>query len=110
MKIRLAEIPPDDLASVMRLTGDLRIAVNDGDMDSVDAATDKLMALTAKARSVVLDEEEWRTFLIEVRANNAAFESDYVVPGQLCSQFFPNATADTMVLQLPFTEWEVDDV
>lgn len=110
MKIRLAVIPPDELTAVMRLTGDLRTAVNAGDMDNVDAATEKLVALTAKARSVDITEEEWRRFLAEVRARNAAFQSDYVVPGEFCSQFFPNATEDTMVLQLPFTEREGDNV
>jgi hypothetical protein len=110
MKVRLAVIPPDDVPGVMRLTGALRTAVNTGDMDGVDAATEKLMAVTARTRSVDITEEAWRRFLIEIRANNAAFQSDYVVPGQLCSQFFPDATADTMVLQLPFSEREVDDV
>ena len=110
MKIRLAVIPPDELTVVMRLTGDLRTAVNAGDMDGVDAATEGLVAVTVKTRSVDITEEEWRGFLAEVRARNAAFQSDYVVPGQLCAQFFPDATADTMVLQLPFSEREVDDV
>jgi hypothetical protein len=110
MKIRLAVIPPDELAAVMRLTGDLRTAVNAGDMDGVDAATEKLVALTAKARSVDITEGEWRGFLAEVRAQNAGFQSDYVVSGKFCTQFFPDATADTMVLQLPFTEREGDNV
>ena len=110
MKIRLAILPPDELAVVKRLAGDLRTAVNAGDMDGVDAATARLMAVTAKTRSVDITEEEWRGFLAEVRARNAAFQSDYVVPGQLCAQFFPEATADTMVLQLPFTKREGDDV
>ena len=110
MRIRLAVISPDDLADVMRLTGDLRSAINAGDMDGVDSATGKLMAVTAKTRSVDITEEEWRGFLIEVRANNAAFQSDYVIPGQLCSQFFSGETAAAMILQLPFAEREVDDV
>ncbi len=110
MKIRLAVIPPADLAGFMRLTGDLRRAVNAGDMDAVDAATEKLMDVTAEMRSVDITEEEWRRFLTEVRSENATFQFDYIVPGQLCSQFFAEATADTMVLQLPFTEREVDDV
>lgn len=110
MRIRLAVIPPDDLTGVMRLTGDLRRAVTAGDMDSMDAATEKLIAVTARTRSVDITEDAWRRFLIEIRAKNAAFQSDYVVPGQLCSQFFPDATVDTMVLQFPFSEREVDDV
>jgi hypothetical protein len=110
MNIRLAVIPPDDLADVMRLTGDLRIAVNAGDMDGVDTATQKLMAVTTKTRSVDIAEDEWRRFLIDIRAHNPAFQSDYVVPGQLCAQFFPDARVGTMVLQFPFPEREGDDV
>lgn len=110
MKIRLAIIPPDAVAGIMRLAGDLRSAVNAGDMDGVDAATKKLMAVTANSRAVEVSEEEWRRFLAEVRTRNATFQSDYVVPGQLCSQFFPEVTAETMVLQFPFTEREGDDV
>jgi hypothetical protein len=79
-------------------------------MDGVDAATQQLMAVTAKTRSVDITEDEWRRALIEIRANNAAFQSDYVVSGQHWSRSFPDATADAMVLQLPFDEREVDDV
>jgi hypothetical protein len=110
MKIRLAVIPPDDLAGVMRLTGDLRSAVNSGDMDGVDAATEKLMVVTAKMRSVDITEQEWRRLLAGVRDRNAAFQSDYLVSGELCSPFFPEVMADTMVLQLPFAERESNDV
>ncbi|MFA4943301.1 MAG: hypothetical protein WC789_01200 [Lentisphaeria bacterium] len=110
MRIRLAVIPPDDLADVIRLTGHLRNAVNAGDMDVVEAATEELLAMTAKTRSVDISESEWRSFLAEVRSNNAAFQSDYVVPGNLCSQFFPGETTDAMILQLPFAEREGDDV
>ena len=106
MRIRIALIPPDDMAGVMCLAGDLRGAVNAGDMDGVDAATGKLMAATAKMRSVDITEEEWRRLLTAIKAKNSAFQSDYVIPGQLCSRLFPDATADTMVLQLPFTEQE----
>jgi hypothetical protein len=110
MKIRLAVIPSDDLAGVMRLTSDLRSAVNCGDMDGVDAATEKLMVVTAKMRSVDITEQEWRRFLAGVRDRNAAYQSDYFVSGELCSQFFPEVMADTMVLQLPFAERESNDV
>ena len=110
MNVRLAIIQPEDLAGVMSLTGDLRKAVNSGDMDGMGAATEKLMAVTAKTHRVDITEEKWRRFLSEVRAENATFQSDYVVSGQLYPQFFPGITADEMVLQLPFSEQEVDDV
>lgn len=110
MRIRLSLIPPDDLAAVIRLTGHLRNAVNAGDMDVVEAATEQLLAITAKMLSVDISESEWRRFLGVVRTNNAAFQSDYVVPGFLCSRFFAGETTDAMVLQLPFAGPEVDDV
>ena len=110
MRIKLAVIPPDDLTGIMHLVGDLRNAVNAGDMDGVDAATGKLMALTAKTRSIDLSEEEWRRFLADVRAKNTAFQSDYLVTGELCTQYFPDATAETMVLNLPLDEREGADV
>lgn len=110
MKIRIAIIPPEDLPVVTRLAADLRNAVNAGDMEGVDATTEKLMAVTEKMRSVDISEEEWCAFLSEVRARNEAFESDYVIAGQECLRFFPDAAAGTMVLQFPFSERKADDV
>jgi len=110
MRIRLAVIPPGDLAGVMKVTADLRIAVNSGDMDGVAAATEALMAVTARVRSVDISEEEWRRLMMDIRSSNPTFESDYVVPGQLFARFFPEATAGAMVLQFPFVERGADDV
>lgn len=110
MRVKLAVIPPDGLTGIMHVVDDLRNAVNTGDMDGVDAATEKLVALTAKTRSVDLSEDEWRRFLADVRAKNTASQSDYLVTGELCTQYFPDATAGTMVLQLPLNEREGDDV
>ncbi|GIW92904.1 MAG: hypothetical protein KatS3mg110_0945 [Pirellulaceae bacterium] len=110
MKIRLAIIPPEYLPVVLRLTEDLRNAVNKGDMDAVDALTEKLLAVTATARSTDISEQEWRRFLSEVRARNEVFESNYVVAAQECVPFFPHAAAGTMVLQFPFNEGEGSNV
>ena len=110
MKIRLSVIPPDDLTDITRLVDDLRNAVNVGDMDGVDSATDKLLAMTANTRSVNLSEEEWRRFLAGAKIQNAAFQSNYLISEEQCSQYFPDTTAETMILQLPFSEWEGDDV
>jgi len=110
MKIRLAIIPHDDVASVMRLTDDLRTAVNAGNMDGVDAATKKLLAVTARMRSIDITEEEWRRFQNELRAEVPPFQSDYLISGSFCSQYFGDVTADRMVLQFPFSESEVTDV
>ena len=110
MKIRLSVIPPDDLTDITRLVDDLRNAVNAGDMDGVDGATEKLLVLTANTRSVNLSEEEWRRFLAGAKVQNAAFQSNYLISEELCSQYFPDAPAETMILQLPFNEWEDEDV
>jgi len=110
MKIRIAVVPPDDVAEVMQLTVELRSAVNAGDMDTVDNVSEKLLAVTGKARSVDLNEEEWRGFLAEVRTETPAFKTDYLIPGELCTRYFPDAGMDTVLLQLPFTDPEADDV
>ena len=81
MKIRFAIVRPDILAQVRAEVDMLRSAVNAGDMDGVDAATAKLVALTADCRSVDLPEEEWRAFLDGIRSRNPAFQSNYLLPG-----------------------------
>lgn len=110
MRIRLAVIPPDELTVVQRLTGDLRTAVNAGDMDGVHAATNGLLAVTAKRYSMDITEEEWRGLLAETRSRDAMFQAHYIVPGQPYTKFFPQATADTIVLQFPFSESESEYV
>jgi len=110
MRIRLTEIPLDDLARVRPLADALRDAVNAGDMDAMDAATEKLVAVTAARRSIDLSEEEWRRFLTGIRVKNPAFQSDYLLPGEVCSPLFPNVTPETMVLQFPIDEKEDADV
>lgn len=110
MRMRLVVIPPDDLMGIVPLVDDLRKTVNAGDMDGVDAATEKLLSLTTNMRSVNLSEEEWRRFLAEIRVQNTGFQSDYLVSGELCSRYFPDATSETQVLQLPIDDMEGDDV
>ena len=110
MRIRLAVIPLDDLARVHPLVNALRNAVNAGDMNGMDTATEKLMALTAVEHSVDLSEKEWRRFLAEIRVKNPTFQSDYLLPGEVCSPFFSNVTSETVVLQLPIDGKEDDDV
>ena len=110
MRIRLAIIPHDYLARVRPLVDALRNAVNAGDMDGMDAATGKLMDVTAMEHSIDLSEEEWRRFLAEIRATYPAFQSDYLLPGEVCSRLFSNITSETMVLQLPMEEKDSDDV
>ena len=110
MKIRLAAISLDNLPQAHPLIDTLRNAVNAGDMNSIDTATDKLLALTNMEHSVNLSEEEWKKFLAEIRTKNPAFQSDYLIPGEVCSQIFSNITSKMMVLQLPFDEKGEDDV
>lgn len=110
MRIRLAEISPENLARVRPLIETLRCASNAGDMDGMDVATEKLLALADEEHSTDLTEEEWRKWLADVRTMDPTFTSDYLVPGEGCARYFPHATSETMILQLPIDEREGDDV
>jgi len=78
----------------------------------VDAATAHLLELTVNCRSIDLSEDEWRTFLNEIRAKNPEFESNYLLPGDICVSLFPTIAAGDYVLELPIDgdmeEEEVD--
>lgn len=112
MKIRFAIVSPDLLAQVRAEVDTLLRAVNAGDMDGVDAATARLLELTVDCRSIDLSEDEWQTFLNEIRAKNSEFESSYLLPGEVCISLFPTITAGDYVLELPIDgdmgEEEVD--
>ena len=112
MKIRFAIVSPGILAQVRSEVDMLLRAVNAGDMDGVDAATAQLLELTVDCRSTDLSEDEWRTFLNGIRGNNPEFESNYLLPGEVCISLFPTITAGDYVLELPIDgdmgEEEVD--
>jgi hypothetical protein len=112
MRIRFAIVSSDLLSQVRTDVDILLRAVNAGDMDGVDAATEHLLELTVDCRSIDLSEDEWRTFLNEIRAKNPAFESSYLLPGEVCAPLFPTITAGDYVLELPIDgdmgEEEVD--
>lgn len=113
MKIRFAIVCPDLLPQVRAEVDMLRSAVNAGDMDGVDAVTTKLLALTTDCRSVDLSEEEWRVFLGELRSRNPAFQSTYLLPGEICADILPTVAANDCVLELPIdreAEKEITDV
>ena len=101
MKIRFAIISPDILSQVRSEVAILLSAVDTGDMESVDIATDKLVVLTADCRSVDLSEEEWRVFLDRIRSKDPSFQSNYLLPGEVCTSIFPTVTATDYVLELP---------
>ena len=101
MKIRFAIVNSDLLEQVRAEVDVLLHAVNSGDMDGVDAATGHLLKLTVDCRSIDLSEDEWRTFLNEIRAKNPEFESNYLLPGDVCGSLFPTITAGDYVLELP---------
>lgn len=101
MKIRFAIVSPEIVAEVRAEVDILRSAVNAGDMDGVDAATAKLVALTTDCRSVDLSEEEWRAFLQGIRSGNPAFQSNYLLPGDVCADILPTVDANDFVLELP---------
>lgn len=104
MTIRLSIIRPDVLGQVRNEVEELRSSVNAGDMDGVDAATTKLVALTAVCQSVDLTEGEWRVFLDGIRKKNPEFRSSYLLPGEVCSEILPTVSASDFVLELPIDE------
>jgi hypothetical protein len=101
MKIRLAVVNPEMLAQVRAEIDMLRSAVDTGDLDGVDVTTAKLLALTVGCRSVDLSEEEWRVFLKRVRSGIPSFQSNYLLPGEVCAAIFPTVAASDFVLELP---------
>lgn len=101
MKIRFAIVSSDLLAQVQAEVDVLLRAVNTGDMDGVDAATAHLLKLTADCRSIDLSEDEWRTFLNEIRVKNPDFKSNYLLPGDICAPLFPTIEDGDYVLELP---------
>lgn len=112
MKIRFSIVSSDLLAQVRAEVEILLGAVNTGDMDGVDVATEHLLKLTVDCRSINLSEDEWRTFLNEIRSKNPEFKSNYLLPGDICTSLFPAITAGDYVLELPIDgdmdEGEVD--
>ena len=101
MKIRFAIVSSDLLVQVRAEIDILLRAVNAGDMDGVDVATERLLELTVDCRSIDLSEDEWRTFLNGIRAKNPEFESSYLLPGEVCVSLFPTITSGDYVLELP---------
>lgn len=104
MRIRFAIVSPDILAQVRAEISMLQHAVKTGDMDGVDATTEKLLALTIDCHSLDLTEEEWRVFLSKIRSRIPGFESNYLLPGEVCVSVLPTVTAQDSVLELPFDE------
>ena len=101
MKIRFAIVRSDLLTQVRADVDVLLRAVNAGDMDAVDAATAHLLTLTVDSRSIDLSEDEWRTFLNEIRVKNPDFKSNYLLPGDICVPLFPAIADGDYVLELP---------
>lgn len=101
MKIRFAIVNSDLLAPVRAEVDVLLHAVNSGDMDGVDSATAHLLKLTVDCRSIELSEDEWRTFLNEIRVKNPDFKSNYLLPGDICVPLFPAIADGDYVLELP---------
>lgn len=104
MKIRFAIVSSDLLAQVRAEVDVLLRAVNAGDLDGVDAATAHLLKLTVNSRSLDLSEDEWRTFLNEIRVKNPEFKSNYLLPGDICVPLFPTIATGDYVLELPIDE------
>lgn len=101
MKIRMTIVSPGIAAQVRSEVDMLRRAVDAGDMDGVDAATARLLELTVDCRSIDLSEEDWHAFMNDVKRGNPAFESSYLLPGEVCVSLFPTIAASEQVLELP---------
>lgn len=101
MKIRFAIVNSDLLAQVRAEVDVLLHAVNSGDMDGVDSATAHLLKLTVDCRSIDLSEDEWRTFLNEIRGKNPDFKSSYLLPVDICAPLFSAIADGDYVLELP---------
>jgi hypothetical protein len=101
MKIRMTIVSSGIAAQVRAEVDKLRRAVDAGDLDGADAATAHLLALTVDCRSIDLSEDDWRAFMNDVRRVNPAFESSYLLPGEVCSSLFPTIAPSEQVLELP---------
>ena len=112
MKIRFAIVSSNLFAQVQTEVDILLRAVNAGDMNGVDAATEHLLELTVDCTSIDLSEDEWRTFLNGIRDKNPEFESSYLLSGEVCATLFPTITDGDYVIELPIDgdmgEEEVD--
>jgi len=101
MKVRFAIVGSELLAQVQNGVEILLRAVNAGDMDGVDTATEHLLALTIDCQSIEMSEHEWRVFLSKIRTNNPEFESGYLLPALICTDLFPEIGSSDYVLELP---------
>jgi len=106
MKIRFVVIPPDEQKSVEAHVTELRNAVDNGNMDAMDLATDALLNITSGMQRYEITEDEWHSFLSKIREANPAYKSDYLLPGEVCVNYFPDIEPDWMVLQFPIDEEE----
>ena len=52
-------------------------------------------------RSFDLSEEKWRVFLKRIRSRNPAFQSDYLLPGEVFADILPTVAANDCILELP---------
>ena len=104
MKVRFAIVEPAILEQVRAGVEQLQRAVDTGDMDDVDEATAHLLNLTAGCRSIDLSEEEWQTFLKEIRREDPDFESRYLLPSKLCASLLPGIVTDAHVLEIPMDD------
>lgn len=104
MKIRLFAVPTEYLPSVHIETDLLRRAVDAGNMEAMDAITEKLTSLSNQRSFVDLSEEEWKRVLKEIRAKDQTYQSDYLVPGKYLQRFFSGDVSGATLLQLPIEE------
>ncbi|GAB4137612.1 hypothetical protein [Thermopirellula anaerolimosa] len=101
MKIRLAIVTPDLLPHIRGEVEILRNSVDAGDMDAVDAATARLLSLTAECPAIEMSQEEWRHFAASIKSKKPHFEARYLLPSEVFTAILPTITANDTVLELP---------
>lgn len=104
MKVRFVMVTPDLLPPVRAEVAELVRAMDAADLSGMDAATERLLALTAACPAVDLSEAAWRTFLAAARSSHPDFESSYLLPGGVCTAIFPAVGVDDQVLELPIDD------
>lgn len=82
MTVRLIIVPKEELPSVELLTDQLVKAVNIGDMSVVDQITNQLLSLTYGNRSLTMIEDSWNDLLMNLRALDKSYRSDYIISDQ----------------------------
>lgn len=79
MKINISLIRSEYVAEALRLSRLLTVAVEAGEMQSVDRTAEHLLSLTDNGHSVKISEELWHRFISSVRNIDNRFTSNFLI-------------------------------